>query len=352
MSVCLLTKTNATEDDMLYCVRSFYITVQLVNGLYVRLYYAEGAAFRVDNIGKLSATVDLETPLRSNGKNLKHQYLINIQEKHFDLFAHVPEGSTMQNLPDMPIIESTHVDTKDNKVAASTNLTLIDDSHVGKLVEVPIKADTVFEVSEASDDEDFYLTLPNTNHRFVISKLNAQYFHPVVASTAESIRQANALMFFKLPVEDMPAAAKLMSGTSCFSIYRKCKDVMQIMKTQMVDEVENILVKKHNQFMCPISNLVMKNPVIAEDGHTYEQVFIQHWLRRSKKSPKTNQPLSQPTLTPNIFAKQTIEENWILEFRNLSGEPAEEAHAETRKRSRDSAAEAYAEWIADVRKIT
>lgn len=42
---------------------------------------------------------------------------------------------------------------------------------------------------------------------------------------------------------------------------------------------------------CPLTKLVFKNPVIAEDGHTYECMAIQDWLENHNTSPKTNEEI-------------------------------------------------------------
>ncbi len=44
-------------------------------------------------------------------------------------------------------------------------------------------------------------------------------------------------------------------------------------------------------FLCPISNEQFEDPVIAEDGQTYERSFIVTWLKKNPNSPKTRQPM-------------------------------------------------------------
>jgi hypothetical protein len=43
-------------------------------------------------------------------------------------------------------------------------------------------------------------------------------------------------------------------------------------------------------FICPITMSIMREPVVAQDGHTYEKSAIVRWLRVSERatSPKTN----------------------------------------------------------------
>jgi hypothetical protein len=67
-----------------------------------------------------------------------------------------------------------------------------------------------------------------------------------------------------------------------------------------------------NEFLCPISYELMEDPVILEDGHTYERKAIEAWLRRKQTSPLSNQFLRSPTLTPN-FALRSAIERWKVD---------------------------------------
>jgi Mg-chelatase subunit ChlD len=51
--------------------------------------------------------------------------------------------------------------------------------------------------------------------------------------------------------------------------------------------------------ICPITQLPMKDPVIAMDGHTYEREAIEQWFRTKLTSPVTNQRLTSAMLIPN-----------------------------------------------------
>ena len=53
--------------------------------------------------------------------------------------------------------------------------------------------------------------------------------------------------------------------------------------------------------LCPITQEVMVEPVIAADGFTYERAAIERWLEMgpNRRSPTTNAPLGSRTLTPN-----------------------------------------------------
>ena len=60
-------------------------------------------------------------------------------------------------------------------------------------------------------------------------------------------------------------------------------------------------------FICPITQDVMKDPVMLMDGHSYERKAIEDWLKRSSRSPMTNQSLPNTTLKENYALKSSIE---------------------------------------------
>ncbi|XP_028249540.1 WD repeat, SAM and U-box domain-containing protein 1-like isoform X1 [Parambassis ranga] len=62
-----------------------------------------------------------------------------------------------------------------------------------------------------------------------------------------------------------------------------------------------------DEFLCPITRELMKDPVIAADGYSYERESIESWIRgKNKTSPMTNLPLQTTMLTPNRFLKMAI----------------------------------------------
>lgn len=62
-----------------------------------------------------------------------------------------------------------------------------------------------------------------------------------------------------------------------------------------------------DDFRCPISLELMKDPVIVSTGQTYERSCIQKWLDAGHKTcPKTQQSLLHTALTPNYVLKSLI----------------------------------------------
>ena len=53
-------------------------------------------------------------------------------------------------------------------------------------------------------------------------------------------------------------------------------------------------------FICPLSQEIMKDPVMALDGHSYERRYIEEWFRRGRiVSPLTNVQLGSSQLIVN-----------------------------------------------------
>jgi Mg-chelatase subunit ChlD len=61
-----------------------------------------------------------------------------------------------------------------------------------------------------------------------------------------------------------------------------------------------------NEFLCPISYDLMTDPVICEDGQTYDRVSIEAWLKTHNTSPMTNQRINAANLKPNYALKSLI----------------------------------------------
>ena len=57
---------------------------------------------------------------------------------------------------------------------------------------------------------------------------------------------------------------------------------------------------------CPLTHHVMRDPVVAADGYTYERCAAERWLSERLTSPTTGEPLSSKILTPNTTLRLQI----------------------------------------------
>eukprot|EP00929_Paragymnodinium_shiwhaense_P107642 TRINITY_DN7390_c0_g1_i1.p1 TRINITY_DN7390_c0_g1~~TRINITY_DN7390_c0_g1_i1.p1 ORF type:complete len:261 (-),score=33.89 TRINITY_DN7390_c0_g1_i1:260-1042(-) len=61
-----------------------------------------------------------------------------------------------------------------------------------------------------------------------------------------------------------------------------------------------------DEFRCPITREIMAEPVIAEDGYTYERSAVVAWFRSRRTSPVTNVQLPSTHLVPNFNVRSQI----------------------------------------------
>ncbi|XP_042476700.1 U-box domain-containing protein 13-like [Macadamia integrifolia] len=77
--------------------------------------------------------------------------------------------------------------------------------------------------------------------------------------------------------------------------------------TQPLADVNPKSLVLPDDFRCPISLELMKDPVIVSTGQTYERSCIEKWLEAGHLScPKTQQNLSNTALTPNYVLRSLI----------------------------------------------
>ncbi|KAL6563486.1 hypothetical protein OROGR_002445 [Orobanche gracilis] len=61
------------------------------------------------------------------------------------------------------------------------------------------------------------------------------------------------------------------------------------------------------EFKCPISKELMRDPVIISSGQTFDRTFVQKWLKSGNRTcPQTQQVLSHTLLTPNHLIREMI----------------------------------------------
>lgn len=62
-----------------------------------------------------------------------------------------------------------------------------------------------------------------------------------------------------------------------------------------------------DSLLCPITLELFRDPVLAQDGHTYEKDAITEWIGKNGRSPITDQRLSLEHLYPNYAIKKAVE---------------------------------------------
>ncbi|XP_051562234.1 WD repeat, SAM and U-box domain-containing protein 1 isoform X1 [Myxocyprinus asiaticus] len=84
------------------------------------------------------------------------------------------------------------------------------------------------------------------------------------------------------------------------------------LRNKVMNKIENLKMAPvsdgtPDEYLCPITREIMKDPVIAADGYSYEREAIESWITtKSRTSPMTNLPLQTTLLTPNRTLKMAI----------------------------------------------
>ena len=95
---------------------------------------------------------------------------------------------------------------------------------------------------------------------------------------------------------------------------KKSKELIYLEEEKV--EEKNIEMKKNkalkpqipHEFFCPITLEIFRDPVILEDGNTYEKEAIEKWLKENSTSPITNQKLFSTKLIQNLTLRKMIED--------------------------------------------
>jgi len=59
-------------------------------------------------------------------------------------------------------------------------------------------------------------------------------------------------------------------------------------------------------FFCPITQELFIDPVLTEDGHTYERHAITLWIQKNDTSPATGKHLQSKILIPNHAVRRAV----------------------------------------------
>jgi serine/threonine protein kinase len=100
-------------------------------------------------------------------------------------------------------------------------------------------------------------------------------------------------------------------------IFHSFVEIHAALHTILEDEMKRMREREKlvpDGFLCPITQDVMKDPVMLLDGHSYERKSITDWLKRCKRSPLTNEELpvqsdgsGMPLMLDNYALKSSIE---------------------------------------------
>ncbi|GIL84460.1 hypothetical protein Vretifemale_13075 [Volvox reticuliferus] len=101
----------------------------------------------------------------------------------------------------------------------------------------------------------------------------------------------------------LPALTQLKQRTH---LYEEQQQQVQQQQQQLKQQQQQDGVPP--MFLCPITQEIMDEPVVAADGYTYEKLAITEWIKRSRTSPLTNLPLEHTNVVENRTLRSAIRE--------------------------------------------
>jgi hypothetical protein len=107
-------------------------------------------------------------------------------------------------------------------------------------------------------------------------------------------------------IDDLPEA-QLESLLEDIMVAKERVEKMQLRRT-----AEARVLAKHPDYACPISLVIMRDPVVTDDGQSYERTEIEAWFKTQREA---NEPLTSPLraplksseLVPNHSLRRAIE---------------------------------------------
>lgn len=66
------------------------------------------------------------------------------------------------------------------------------------------------------------------------------------------------------------------------------------------------LTQPPDEFFCPITRDIMRDPVVCSDGYSYERSAIEAWLKQDTTSPMTKEPLDSSCCVPNRALRSLV----------------------------------------------
>ncbi|WVY91455.1 hypothetical protein V8G54_036969 [Vigna mungo] len=92
-----------------------------------------------------------------------------------------------------------------------------------------------------------------------------------------------------------------------------------------------------DEFRCPITLDLMRDPVIVSSGHTYDRTSIGQWINSGHHTcPKSGQRLIHTALIPN-YALKSLVQQWCYDNNVPVNEPSTEGNNHKKKNSKEEA---------------
>ncbi|CAF2126651.1 hypothetical protein HID58_011072 [Brassica napus] len=143
---------------------------------------------------------------------------------------------------------------------------------------------------------------------------------PTAIAKAKELKREMKKLLSNIEEEDGLSVQTIDQLQEALSAFRQATTMRKMAKSSSLEMLETA-VSCPDEFRCPLSNELMRDPVVLASGQTYDKLFIQRWLSSGNRTcPKTEQVLPHTALTPNVLIRDMISK-WCktvgLETNNL-----------------------------------
>ncbi|KAM0952731.1 putative U box domain, armadillo-like helical, Zinc finger, RING/FYVE/PHD-type [Dioscorea sansibarensis] len=163
----------------------------------------------------------------------------------------------------------------------------------------------IYRVLSHAHGKEYKHLSPSLSGCFQIDNISHHYhdFQDIVVLVAQvNIKSKCDADQMQCNVVESPKTAR-PSG-SCRAVET---DTISILEAKMKEDTCSDSIAIPEDFRCPITLELMRDPVIVSTGQTYERSSIQRWIDCGNQTcPKTQQKLQNLTLTPNYVLRSLI----------------------------------------------
>ncbi|KAG2321492.1 hypothetical protein Bca52824_014705 [Brassica carinata] len=152
---------------------------------------------------------------------------------------------------------------------------------------------------------------------------------PTAIAKAKELKREMKKLLSNAEEEDGLSVRTIDQLQEALSAFRQATMRKKMAKSSSLEMLETA-VSCPDEFRCPLSNELMRDPVVLASGQTYDKLFIQRWLSSGNRTcPKTQQVLPHTALTPNVLIRDMISK-WCKTVGLETKNPYESEKAVTR----------------------
>jgi len=124
-------------------------------------------------------------------------------------------------------------------------------------------------------------------------------------------------------------------------------DLQSKLKEMEMEEEKRGPDEPNENFLCPITQEIFKDPVVAADGHTYERSALERWFKNHNLSPLTGTELNTKVTYNNYTLRSIIQDGYkraptinkrtrlLATSKGMEGIPVTPTQALARREERD-----------------